>query len=120
MRLNVLFLSLGLVTTVGAEEATRSPADLSEAERAQMVQAANVYAACLATEAQNRSPGQDDPRIVADAAMEACKPAFEDIGTVLKGLRLDPNFAEGFSRTSRDRAARRLLTVLMETKGQGN
>ena len=96
----------------------RSPADLNEAERSRMVGVANQYAACLATEASERSGSSKDPRVVADAAMTACDASYQAIGALLTELKLESGFAEGFIRTTHDRAARRLLTVLMEHQGQ--
>jgi len=96
---------------------TRLPDTLTEAERADMIAAANAYGECLVAEAGLRE-AEPDPRAIADAAMGACNGRLEALQSLLTGLRLDAGYAEAFRRQTRDRSARRLLGMLMQMKGQ--
>ena len=100
-----------------ASGATRLPDTLTDAERGDMVKAANAYGECLIAEASQRE-GEADPRTIADAAMGACNDRLDALQSLLAGLRLDTGYAEAFRRQTRDRAARRLLGLLMQMKGQ--
>ncbi len=109
--------SLAPATESAAQAETRLPDALSEAERADMITAANAYSECLIAEA-SRSEEEPDPRVIADAAMGACADRLQALGALLTALRLDPGYAEGFRRQTRDRAARSLLGLIMQVQGQ--
>ncbi|HAZ60904.1 MAG TPA: hypothetical protein DCY89_04940 [Gammaproteobacteria bacterium] len=109
--------SLAPATESAAPAETRLPDALSDAERADMVTAANAYSECLITEA-TRHDDEPDPRVIADAAMGACDERLQALGSLLTALRLDPGYAEGFRRQTRDRAARSLLGLIMQVQGQ--
>lgn len=96
--------------------AARLPDALTEGERGEMIEAANAYGECLLNEAGRRED-EPDPRAIADAAMGACSGRLDSLQALLAGLQLDPGYAEAFKRQTRDRAARRLLGLLMQLKG---
>lgn len=118
--MNRLSPALALLATVVATSATaedsRSPADLTEADRARMVQSSQAYSACLQQEGQRHAPEHEDPRRVADVAMDACRSTLDALGSLLTELNLAPEFRESFLRTTRDRAARNALAGIMEAK----
>ena len=96
----------------------RSPGDLSEAERVQMMQSANRYHACLYEQALAEIDADDDIRAIADLAMGHCQPQLDQLEAMISGWGIDRNFAAGFARSMRDRGARRLLPELAVEKSR--
>jgi hypothetical protein len=113
----LVLLVLCAPVVVPADQTPRSPEQLTAEERGRMVEGANAYGTCLATEA-GQFKEEPDPRTIADKAMGACRVKLDELDAVMEALALDPAFAEGFRNSTRDRAARRLLGLLMEIKGQ--
>jgi len=109
----------------GAEETTaavasRSPGDLSDQERALMMQSANDYNACVFKEAmaEVKAKKDGDIRHIADMAMGLCQSGLDELKASITGWGFEDYFAEGFTRTVRDRAAHKLLPELAVELGR--
>ena len=119
----LVFLTLGplpaLVQAEGQTEAAseRSPGAMSVEERAQMMQATNVYNNCVYQQATDKIDSDPDIRRIADGALGACQPQLTALQKLIRDWKFPEYFAAGFARTVRDRAARNILPELATKKG---
>ena len=95
----------------------RSPGDMSVDERAQMMQATNVYNNCVYKQATDKIDSDADIRRIADGALGACQPQLDALQKLIRDWKFPEYFAAGFARTVRDRAARNILPELATKKG---
>ncbi|MEQ8231795.1 MAG: hypothetical protein RLW61_15755 [Gammaproteobacteria bacterium] len=122
----LLLVLLGATGPVGAHAddgtadaaAARSPGDMTVEERAEMMRQANAYNTCVYEQAIAQVDADPDIRRVADLAMGACENHLDDLGTTITGWGMPPYFAEGFTRTVRDRAVHRLMPELAIRKAR--
>ena len=116
-------LVLGLLPVIApAEDSTavpgeRSPGDMSVEERAQMMQATNVYNNCVYKQATDKVNSDPDIRRIADGALGACEPQLDALQKLIRDWKFPEYFAAGFARTVRERAARNILPELASKKG---
>jgi len=105
-------LVLFFACTAVAESTARSPGDMTVEERAAMMTATQAYNACVFKRALERAHSNPDIRVVADEALGHCESALEALRAVIRAGRFPEQFAQGFARSMRDRAARNLLPEL--------
>lgn len=123
-RSTLLLVLLLAMAGAGAEEtaavASRSPGDLSDQERALMMQSANDYNACVFKQAmaEVKAKKDGDIRHIADMAMGLCQSGLDELKASITGWGFEDYFAEGFTRTVRDRAAHKLLPELAVELGR--
>lgn len=124
MRLHALLLAsiLGLLPCIvfaaHEDEASgeRSPGDMTQDERSQMMQSTNDYNNCVFKEATDKIGSDPDIRRIADNALGTCQPQLEALQKQIRGWKFPDYFAKGFARTVRDRAARNILPELATRK----
>lgn len=95
----------------------RSPGDMTVAERTQMMQSTNDYNKCVYKQAVDKVHTDPDIRRIADAAMVMCQPQLDALRKQILGWHFPGDFAEGFSRSVRERAVHNLLPELAARKG---
>ncbi len=95
-----------------AGDGARSPGDMSVEERSEMMQVANSYNTCVYEQALAGLDAHEDIRQIADLAMGACQSHLDSLGEKITGWGFQPQFATGFTRNVRDRAARKILPEL--------
>lgn len=100
-----------------AEDGTRSPGDLNAEERIEMMQLANAYHTCVYNTAMAGIDAHEDIRQIADQAMGECDDRLGTLGETISGWGFPRGFAEGFTRSVRDRAVHQLLPELAVRKG---
>ena len=112
-------LALGCLGAHATEAVTteRSPGDLTEDERVAMMRIAHDYNRCVYDAAIAGIDADPDIRRIADQAMGACEDHLGKLGETITGWGFPGGFAEGFTRTVRDRAVRQLLPELAVRKG---
>lgn len=101
-----------------ADTPSRSPGDMTAAERVEMMGAANAYDRCVYDRALANIDTAEDIRRVADIALGECQSRLDDLGQTIAQWGFDALFAEGFTRNVRDRAARKLLPELAIRKSR--
>ena len=103
-----------VVLPLFAEEThtTRSPGDMTVEERATMMKSATQYNNCVYTVALENLASHPDIRRVADVAMGECKSHLDELSELMLDWGFEENFATGFTRNVRDRAARKILPEL--------
>ena len=113
-----VLLALAPGIALAEEPAARSPGDLTDAERIAMMKSANDYNSCVYKEAMTGVKQDDDVRHIADLAMGLCQPGLDTLKSTITGWGFEAYFAEGFTRTIRDRAAHKLLPELAVELGR--
>jgi len=101
-----------------ADEAHRSPGDLSREERIAMVRHVTDYGQCLREQSAARGAEHEDFRRLVDAASAACARHLDTLERELVELRLDPAFASRFAERMAARTIRRLLPELMAAQAR--
>jgi hypothetical protein len=101
-----------------ADGAERSPGDMSVEERGEMMRQANAYNTCVYEQAMAQIDADPDIRRIADLAMGACEAQLDTLGTTIIGWGMPDYFAQGFTRTVRDRAVRKLVPELAIRKSR--
>ncbi|MEQ8659207.1 MAG: hypothetical protein RLW62_00170 [Gammaproteobacteria bacterium] len=119
----LLATCLGTVAQAADEPATadagaRSPGDMTVEERGEMMRQANAYNTCVYEQAIAQVDTDPDIRRVADLAMGACESHLDTLGGTITGWGMPDYFAEGFTRTVRDRAVHRLMPELAIRKAR--
>lgn len=121
-RYSVFALLFALAAIAGpveaGDDAARSPGDLTNEERMAMMRSANDYNTCVYKEAMANVKNDEDIRHIADMAMGLCQPGLDDLKSTITGWGFEDTFAEGFTRTVRDRAAHKLLPELAVELGR--
>ena len=121
-RITLCLITLGVVLNTNAAEPEggdgRSPGDLSVEERYEMMRRANDYNTCVYNRATTRLDDDPDIRRVADLAMDDCQDTLDGLNDAILNWGYPGYFAEGFTRTVRDRAARKLLPELAIRKSR--
>ena len=107
-----------LVMSTGAVAESRSPGDLNDTERREMMLAASRYDACVFNKAMEIAEDHDDIRAAADAALGACGEQMDELRDVLGGFEVDETFIDGFSRRVQSRAARKIMPELAIRKAR--
>ncbi|MGE0486976.1 MAG: hypothetical protein AB7Q81_22690 [Gammaproteobacteria bacterium] len=98
--------------------AERSPGDLTNEERLEMMSQANGYNTCVYERAVASIDSDPDVRRIADIAMGECDDRLQTLGATITGWGMPEYFADGFTATVRNRAARKLLPELAIRKRQ--
>jgi len=99
-------------------DAARSPGDMTVEERGEMMRQANAYNTCVYEQAMAQVDADPDIRRVADLAMGACEGQLDTLGSTILGWGMPDYFAQGFTRTVRDRAVRKLVPELAIRKSR--
>lgn len=110
-------VTAGAADPAAQPSAERSPGDLTEEERVVMMQMAHAYNRCVYEAAMAGIDTDPDIRRIADQAMGACDQHLDELGETVTGWGFPAGFAEGFTRSVRDRAVHRLLPELAVRKG---
>jgi len=100
------------------DDAARSPGDMSVEERGEMMRQANAYNTCVYEQAMAQIDADPDIRRIADLAMGACEAQLDTLGSTIIGWGMPDYFAQGFTRTVRDRAVRKLVPELAIRKSR--
>lgn len=95
----------------------RSPGDMSVEERAEMMRSATTYDNCVYERALASIDAHDDIRRIADVAMGECEDRLDSLSAQITGWGFGEEFAGGFTRNVRNRAARKILPELAIRKG---
>lgn len=110
----LFFLSLlGSPMTVLANEESTTSYDISDADRALMMESANAYNGCLHEKADALMSRMEGVRLVADAAMQECEIVMTELDAALAAKGLAEDFRMGFIRHTKNTSVRRLLPELM-------
>lgn len=109
--------SLTAVSAQELQDGQRSPGDLSIEERRAMMQHASDYNACVYHAAIADIDQHPDIRYIADQALGACVGRLDVLSETITSWGFPSGFAEGFTRSVRDRAVRHLLPELAVRKG---
>ncbi len=110
----LFFLSLlGSPMTVLANEESTTSYDISDADRALMMESTNAYNGCLHEKADALMSRMEDVRLVADAAMQECEIVMTELDAALAAKGLAEDFRMGFIRHTKNTSVRRLLPELM-------
>ena len=119
-RISCVFFALLVATSLAADEPSaapsRSPGDMTVDQRVEMMEAANAYNTCVYHEAIDNIDVDGDIRRIADLALGSCQPQLDDLDDTITNWGFAQNFAEQFTRTVRNRAARKLLPELAVRK----
>ncbi|MCB1748020.1 MAG: hypothetical protein H6977_17715 [Gammaproteobacteria bacterium] len=114
-----LVLACAFAAATHAEPAAeRSPGDLTNDERLEMMKQANGYNTCVYERAVASIDSDPDIRRIADIAMGECDGKLQELGMTITGWGMPDYFAEGFTSTVRNRAARKLLPELAIRKSR--
>ncbi|NNM01849.1 MAG: hypothetical protein HKO62_13930 [Gammaproteobacteria bacterium] len=113
----LLLGSLAVVTSNGFAQ-DRSPGDLNDGERREMMLAASRYDACVFNKAMEMAADHEDIRRAADAALGACGDKLDELREVLAGFEVEESFIDGFSRSVQSRATRKILPELAIRKAR--
>ena len=108
--------------TAGAENVAvtpRSPADMTVAERIDMLKTASRYDNCIYAQAISRVGDFPDIRQTADFAMGECQHKLNDLESSITAMGFGRDFANAFSKHIRNRAARKILPELAIRKSGG-
>lgn len=97
---------------------SRSPGDLDDGERREMMLAASRYDACVFNKAMEVAGDHEDIRRAADTALGACGAKLDELREVLAGFEVDETFIDAFSRTVQSRATRKILPELAIRKAR--
>ncbi len=111
-----VFVSLSLLAgSMSALANDESPAnyDLTDADRAAMMESANAYNNCLHAKADALLSTMEDVRMIANTAMKECESIMTDLDKSLSANGLAEDFRMGFIRHTKNTSARRLLPELM-------
>jgi hypothetical protein len=100
-----------------AEEGTGSY-DISDADRATMMDATNHYNICLREKADALFTRFDDVRQLADAAMKECEPILGELDARLLKANVAEDFRLGYVRHTKNTGGRMLLPELMARKAR--
>ncbi|TDJ60909.1 MAG: hypothetical protein E2O36_06935 [Proteobacteria bacterium] len=100
-------------------EPLRSPADMTVAERMEMLKTASKYDNCIYSQAISRADDFSDIRHAADFAMGVCRDKLGDLENSIKTMGFGPDFALAFTNHIRNRAARKILPELAIRKSGG-
>lgn len=112
-RLLFLLPLLGCTMTVLANEESTRSYDVTDADRALMMESANAYNGCLHERADALMSRMDDVRLIADAAMQECETVMTELDAELAAKGLAEDFRMGFIRHTKNTSVRRLLPELM-------
>lgn len=122
-RLVISCMLLIAASASSADEATaaperRSPGDMTVDERRGMMEHAQNYNNCVFNLAMQRVNSDPDIRRIADLAMDDCQNNLDALQDQIIAWGFPDYFAEGFTRTVRDRAARKLIPELAISKSR--
>lgn len=104
---------LGCSMTALANDGSATSYDVTDADRALMMESANAYNSCLHEKADALMSKMDDVRLVADTAMQKCETVMTELDTALAAQGLAEDFRMGFIRHTKNTSVRRLLPELM-------
>ena len=122
MNLKTCFITcIALVTSsfAIAEQAERSPGDMTVDERREMMEHASKYDNCVYSEAMTNIGKHEDIRVVADDALGSCATKLQDLENLITGWGMPAGYAQSFSARIRQRATRKLLPELAIRKAGG-
>jgi len=127
--LGSLILLLTSTTTVAAEE-LKTPANMTNADRQQLMAGSNEYEKCVDSELRKLAPEIEDPRELTGAAMSACSNTLTDLAQEMAASNYDPNYSNYYIEQVKNRVANRTLRQAMfyasrkqqtqEESGQGS
>ncbi len=100
------------------EPQTRSPADMSVAERRAMMGKVNDYNRCVYNKAMEHIDDSVDIRQIADQALGACDTTLDQLSEQIAQFGFEARFGQLFVHRTRQRAVRMLLPELAVRKGR--
>lgn len=110
--LGSLMLLLTSTATVAAEE-LKTPANMTNEDRRQLMAASNEYEKCVSSELRQLAPEVTDPRALTDAAMAACSNKLMALAQEMAASNYDPNYSNYYIDQIKDRVANRNLRQAM-------
>lgn len=114
--LSAVLVSSALAVDEPSAARSRSPGDMTVAQRVEMMEAANAYNACVYARAIENIDVDADIRRIADLALGLCQPQLDDLDDTIVNWGFAENFAVQFTRNVRNRATRKLLPELAVRK----
>lgn len=102
---------------LAAEEASGTY-EISDADRATMMDATQHYNICLHEKADAMFSQYEDVRQLADAAMKECETILSELDAKLLRANVAEDFRLGYIRHTKNSGGRRLLPELMARKAQ--
>lgn len=127
--LGSLILLLTSTATVAAEE-PKTPANMTNEDRQQLMAGSNEYEQCVSSELRKLAPEIDDPRALTEAAMSACSNKLTALAQEMAASNYDPNYSNYYIDQVKNRVANRSLRQAMfyasqkqqaqEESGQGS
>lgn len=104
-------------TALAAEQAGETY-EISDADRAAMMDATQHYGICLREKADAMFSQYEDVRQLADAAMKECEPILGELDAKLLKANVAEDFRLGYIRHTKNSGGRTLLPELMARKAQ--
>ncbi|MCG3143003.1 MAG: hypothetical protein HONDAALG_00309 [Gammaproteobacteria bacterium] len=112
-RFPFLLSLLGCAMIALANDESATGYDITDADRALMMESANAYSSCLHEKSDALMSKIDDVRVIADTAMQECEGVMTELDTALAAQGLAEDFRMGFIRHTKNSSVRRLLPELM-------
>ena len=110
--LGSLILLLTSTAMVAAEE-LKTPANMTNADRQQLMAGSNEYEKCVDSELRKLAPEIEDPRDLTGAAMSACSNTLTDLAQEMAASNYDPNYSNYYIEQVKNRVASRSLRQAM-------
>lgn len=99
------FLLLPLSAPLAAEEDYKTPANMSPEDRRDLMAASDAYESCVRSELNERAAEIEDPRALADAAMEACSKMLTTMAEEMAADNYHPDFSNYYIGKVKNRVA---------------
>ncbi len=106
--LGSLIFLLTTTATVVAEEA-KTPANMTNEDRQQLMAGSNEYEKCVSSESRRLAPKVGDPRALTDAAMAACSNKLTELAEEMATSNYDPNYSNYYLEKVKTRVANSTL-----------
>ncbi len=98
-------LLLLLSAPLAAEEDYKTPANMSAEDRRDLMAASDAYASCVRSELNERAAEIEDPRALADAAMEGCSKMLTTMAEEMAADNYHPDFSNYYIGKVKNRVA---------------
>lgn len=112
-KITTLFALTLLISLCSSAEDYKQPGEITEEDFAVMNLASDDYNQCLQDKALTVINDMQDPRQVADYAMEQCAEILQNLNTELEKRNFPPEFRMGYIRRVNHRSAKQLLAMVM-------
>ena len=101
------------------EQNLMSPADMPEAARTEMFNALIEYRKCMGTNKPEYHEENVRAEAMAEKTLLACDPHLDTLRTVLSTNNVNGALVEGMARKTRSKAARKLISSIMQAQAMG-